>query len=167
MTCVAQNAYSQEIHFLKDLASFKRTERAGVCSGKSKITKVASAQPVLQVSAHHVAQKERRMSDVETDPSTLEDTTEYAIIEIFGHRRLSGRVIEVEKFGTKLLRIDIPNKGSFENGFTTQFYGGASLFSVTPCDLATVEKANKPYESAGRLTYSEPSETDFEDEDPI
>lgn len=87
-------------------------------------------------------------------------TDEYAIVEIFGHRRLSGRVIEVEKFGTKLLRIDIPEKGKFENGFTTQMYGGASLFSVTPCDLATVEAMNKPYEPPSVLVYRAPDPPD-------
>ena len=69
-------------------------------------------------------------------------------------------ITEVEKFGTKLLRIDIPETGKFGNGFTSQMYGGASLFSVTPCDLATVEKTNKPHEPMGRLTYHEPDETD-------
>jgi hypothetical protein len=58
------------------------------------------------------------------------------------------------------LRIDIPETGKFGNGFTSQMYGGASLFSVTPCDLATVEKTNKPHEPMGRLTYHEPDETD-------
>jgi hypothetical protein len=58
------------------------------------------------------------------------------------------------------LRVDIPETGKLENGFTSQMYGGASLFSVTPCDLATVEKTNKPYEPMGRLTYQEPDETD-------
>ena len=39
-------------------------------------------------------------------------------------------------------------------------YGGASLFSVTPCDLAIVEKTNKPHEPMGHLKYHEPDETD-------
>ena len=93
-----------------------------------------------------------------TDAS--ETAPEYAVIEIFGHRRLAGRIMEVEQYGTKLLRIDVPKDGKFENGFTSQMYGGASLFSVTPCDLGTVEKINKPYEPVGRLTYKEPDEED-------
>jgi hypothetical protein len=36
----------------------------------------------------------------------------YAVIEVFGHRRLAGRIAEVEQYGTKLLRIDIPEKGN-------------------------------------------------------
>jgi hypothetical protein len=88
----------------------------------------------------------------------------YAVIEVFGHRRLAGRIAEVEQYGTKLLRIDIPEKGKFENGFKSQLYGGASLFSVTHCDLATVERMNKPYEPMGRLTYQEPDMIDEEQE---
>lgn len=91
---------------------------------------------------------------------------EYAIVEVFGHRRHAGRVYEVEKFGTKLCRVDVPKDGKFESGFTTHYYGGASIFSMTPCDLATVERANKPYEPASRLTYREP-ESDIDPEDEV
>ena len=91
----------------------------------------------------------------------MESEPEYAIVEIFGHRKHAGRVMEVEQYGAKMLRIDIPTKGDFANGFTSHFYGGASLFSVTPTDLATACKMNKPYESA-RL-YHSPSD---EDDDP-
>src|SRR5688572_24728142 len=93
------------------------------------------------------------------DPKPAEEAPpEYAIVEIFGHRRLAGRVMEVERFGAKLLRIDVPTEGDFAKGFTTQFYGGASLFSVTPTDLASVAKMNKPYE-APRL-YHAPADPD-------
>jgi len=95
------------------------------------------------------------MEDHVQRDTTEEAPPEYAVIEIFGHRRLAGRVTEVEQYGTKLLRIDIPNQGKFENGFKSQLYGGASLFSVTPCDLATVERINTPYEPMGCLTYRE------------
>jgi len=95
----------------------------------------------------------------ETTPTPAEDIApEYAVIEIFGHRRLAGRIMEVERFGTKMLRIDIPERGKFENGFTSQMYGGASLFSVTPCDLATVERMNKPVEPPRALSWREEDE---------
>lgn len=97
----------------------------------------------------------------EASAATLE---EYAIVEIFGHRRHAGRVLEVERFGTKLLRVDVPTDGSFEKGFTSHFYGGASIFSFTPTDLATVERLNKPYEPA-RLTRYRPD--DYGEPEPI
>lgn len=87
------------------------------------------------------------MAATETVTATPEEPAqEYAIVEIFGHRKLAGRIMEVERFGAKLLRIDIPTEGDFAKGFTSQFYGGSSIFSLTPTDLATVCRANKPYE---------------------
>jgi len=83
----------------------------------------------------------------------IEPAEEFAIVEIFGHRRLAGRVIEVERFGAKLLRIDVPKKGDFVNGYDTQYYGGASIFSITPCDLASVVRITKPTAPAACLTY--------------
>src|ERR1700693_2149895 len=101
------------------------------------------------------------------DPQSPEDQkpeepqAEYAIIELMGHVRHVGRVTEVERFGTKLGRVDVPKGGKFELGYTTVFFSGAALYRMTPCDLATVTKANQPYEAAGRLTYRE----DMEDDD--
>lgn len=54
---------------------------------------------------------------------------EFAIVELMGHRRRAGRIAEVERFGTKLLRIDIPNT----DGETTEFYGGGSIYALRPC----------------------------------
>ena len=88
---------------------------------------------------------------------------EYAILEVFGHRKHAGRVYEVERFGTKLCRIDIPKDGDFAKGFTTHYYGGPSIFSMTPCDLGTVERANKPYEPASRLTYDRDDDSSHDD----
>lgn len=94
----------------------------------------------------------------EAQPATEPPADEFAIVEVFGHRKHAGRIFEVEKFGAKLLRIDIPKDGDFVLGFATHFYGGASIFSMTPCDLATVQRANKPYAPASQLTYSEEEE---------
>lgn len=76
---------------------------------------------------------------------------EFAIVEVFGHRRLFGRICEVERFGAKFLRIDVPSDGDFEKGYITQLYGGASIFSVTATDRATVERHNRPYHAARPL----------------
>lgn len=116
-----------------------------------------------------------RDASINDEPPETETPTEaqpeYAVVEVFGHRRHVGRVQEVDKFGAKFLRIDIPEKGKFENGFTTHMYGGGSIFSITYCDLATVEKAYAPFEPVGRLSYREPDqdegEIDLGDEDPF
>ena len=56
---------------------------------------------------------------------------EWAQVEVFGHRQHWGRIAEVERFGAKMLRIDVPTGDA--GGFESVFYGGAAIFSVTPC----------------------------------
>lgn len=53
----------------------------------------------------------------------------WAVIELMGHVRLAGYVTEEEHFGAKLGRIDVP----LEQGSVTQFFGGSSVYRVTPC----------------------------------
>ncbi len=45
----------------------------------------------------------------EAQPTTVdaEPKFEWAIVEIFGHRRHAGRTIEEERFGAKMLRVDV------------------------------------------------------------
>ena len=89
----------------------------------------------------------------------VEDGWEWARVEVMGHRCHYGRTREEERFGAKMLRIDIPKKGDVAaNGWETIYYGGASIFSFALTDEATVVRANKPYDPAARLTYSEPED---------
>jgi endonuclease I len=97
----------------------------------------------------------------------------WAILELFGHRRLGGKVTIAELGGAQLLRLDIHEKqpcikgcagersrmphpeedyavdcpGSKDSVTATQFYGGGALYCLTPCDEAAaraVAAANKP-----------------------
>lgn len=77
---------------------------------------------------------------------------EWAIVEIFGHRRHVGRAREEERFGAKMLRIDVPSLTADPTLFdaadgkkpeppivwASHYYGGSSIFSYTPTDEATV-----------------------------
>ncbi|WP_158811207.1 hypothetical protein [Beijerinckia sp. L45] len=79
--------------------------------------------------------------------ASVEDGWEWAIVEVFGHRRHVGRVREEERFGSKLMRIDIPVDGDpAMNGWKTLYYAGSALFSFAPCTKDTAMQANKPYE---------------------
>lgn len=103
-----------------------------------------------------------------TDETTNEgDGWEWAIVEIFGHRSHAGRAREEERFGSKMLRIDVPLKGDpAANGWESHFYGGGSIFSYTPTDEASVMRANKPYEAPSRFRLPAPDdELDEEDHD--
>jgi hypothetical protein len=52
----------------------------------------------------------------------------WAILELLGHVRLAGRVTEESHFGVALGRIDIPAS----DGYTTQYFGGSSIYRLTP-----------------------------------
>lgn len=93
------------------------------------------------------------------------DTFEWAFVEIFGHRRHTGRIREEERFGAKMLRIDVPNEGNPEaKGWTTHWYGGASIFSLTLTDEAKALQANKPYTPVGRY-LTPPEDIEIADDD--
>ena len=92
-----------------------------------------------------------------------DDGFEWAVVEIFGHRSHAGRIREEERFGNKMLRIDIPTDGDPAKGWTTHFYGAASIFSVALSDEASVLKFNRPYVSPYRLTAPRATEEDDDD----
>jgi hypothetical protein len=52
----------------------------------------------------------------------------WAMLELMGHRQRVGRVQEVEMYGGKMLRIDIP----LEGGDVTEFYSCASIYALRP-----------------------------------
>lgn len=85
---------------------------------------------------------------VETAAQPPADGWDWAAIEIFGHRRHVGRIREEERFGTKMLRIDVPSV-DYEtrtiSGFASHYYGGGSIFSITPTDEASAITANRGY----------------------
>lgn len=54
----------------------------------------------------------------------------WAILELMGHRQRGGYVKDVEMFGGKLLRIDIPVTAEKT---ITEFYGCNSIYALRPC----------------------------------
>jgi hypothetical protein len=60
----------------------------------------------------------------------------WALVEQMGFRRTVGKVTEVEMYGTKMLRLDIPPPDGGEEGWTTRFCGGPSLYQVSPLSEA-------------------------------
>jgi len=111
------------------------------------------------------------MNDTTTaDQGSAGEGWEWAYVEIMGHRSHWGRTREEERFGTKMLRVDVPRvtkKPGPEGGepvaeinWSTHYYGGASIFSFSLTDEATVMRRNTPYEAPHRLTYLEPRRGD-------
>jgi hypothetical protein len=73
----------------------------------------------------------------------------WAVLEIMGHRRIAGHIVEDTIAGAPMLRVDIPGPNASDPVKATQYYGGASLFCMTPTteELARKE-ANQPAWSA-------------------
>lgn len=61
----------------------------------------------------------------------------FAIVEIFGHTRIAGRVSEQVIAGQGFIRIDVPLLPAIENRYPeqpafTRLYGPAAIYSITP-----------------------------------
>lgn len=68
----------------------------------------------------------------------------WAIVELMGHRQRGGLVQEVEQFGAKMLRVDVPAGDEF----VTEYYGGSSIYALRP---STEEIARAFAERCGDL----------------
>jgi hypothetical protein len=62
----------------------------------------------------------------------------WAIVELFGHRRLAGHVSEASLAGGKFVRLDVPGK----DGATaaTQFYNPSAIYALTPTSEETARR---------------------------
>ncbi len=61
---------------------------------------------------------------------------EWVIVELMGHRRLAGRLTEVEIAGKGFLRLDIPTEPR-----ATQYYSPAAVYAITPATEETARRA--------------------------
>jgi hypothetical protein len=67
----------------------------------------------------------------------------WAIIELMGHRQRGGYVKDVEMFGGKLLRVDIPVA---PDTTVTEFYGCSAIYALRPCSEEIVrDHVSKSY----------------------
>lgn len=73
------------------------------------------------------------------EPKQQEEPAQWAIVELMGHVKLAGRLTEVERFGCKLGRLDIPEG----DGFVTRLFGGQSVYSITYVTEAVARHVRK------------------------
>lgn len=111
----------------------------------------------------------------ETIETPVADPThEYAIVEIMGHRKLVGRISEVERYGVKFLRVEPMFAGSVMGVET--FVQPGSIFCLTPIEHATAvryaptERYNLPdviaAASAHLLALPSPDEDEEQEDMP-
>lgn len=100
---------------------------------------------------------------------------EWAIVELFGHTTLVGRIGEVERFGAKMLAIEPLFAGEL---LPPVFHGGAAIYRLTPCaaKIAWDRQPRQDYQlppsircivPAALLPASAPDEQSFDDERPF
>ena len=71
-------------------------------------------------------------AEVADDPAPWEAVAdgEYAIVELFGHTTLVGRITEVERFGAKMMAIELLFGGKLLDPI---YHGGAAIYRLSPC----------------------------------
>ncbi len=55
----------------------------------------------------------------------------WALVELFGHQKIVGRVSEAQIGGCAFLRVDVPADGETSPPFT-KFYGNGAVYAMTP-----------------------------------
>jgi hypothetical protein len=110
---------------------------------------------------------------IEAPSGTDQNGWEWVILEVFGHRRHVGRAREEERFGTKMVRIDVPTypptRTLFDDAeavpeatitWHTHYYSGSAVFSFSLTDEATVREENTPYAPPHRVRLPAPERVD-------
>lgn len=58
----------------------------------------------------------------------------HALVELFGHQRIAGKVSEQVIAGTGFIRVDVP---ATKKAAYTRFFNPAAIYGITPVDEAT------------------------------
>lgn len=90
---------------------------------------------------------------------------EWCFVEIMGHRSHWGKQREIEKFGSKFMRVDVPIDGDPAGKWETHLYSGAAIFCLTPATEDMVMKRNKPYMRPSPLQIEDHSDDEQTEED--
>jgi len=65
----------------------------------------------------------------------------WAIVELFGHQKIAGRVTEAAIGGCSFVRVDVPALDGAEA--FTKFFGNGAIYSMTPTSEAVARAALK------------------------
>lgn len=78
-----------------------------------------------------------------------ENIEAWAIVELFGHQRVAGRISDHQFGGETFVRVDIP-KGA---GFYTRLFGKGAIYCINLTDEATSRAAAAAFVSKPAYAY--------------
>lgn len=78
----------------------------------------------------------------------------WAIVELFGHQRIAGRVTEAQVGGCSFVRIDVPANG--DNAAYTRLLGNGSIYAINIVGEAEARAAATAYRSKPISAYELP-----------
>lgn len=55
----------------------------------------------------------------------------WAVVELFGHQKIAGRVSEVPLAGTNFLKVEVPETD--KSAGYTRLFGAGAIYGITPC----------------------------------
>ena len=76
----------------------------------------------------------------------------WALVELFGHNRVAGKVTEAEIGGGALIRVDVPAVKDKEP--LTKYYNVKAIYGITPVDEATARRMAESIDAAPINAYS-------------
>jgi hypothetical protein len=82
----------------------------------------------------------------------------WALVELFGHNRVAGRVTEAEMGGGSLIRVDVP--AVKDRDALTKYYNVKAIYALTPVDEETAKQMAASIDSAPINSYSIDREID-------
>lgn len=80
----------------------------------------------------------------------------WALVELFGHQRIAGKVTQAELGSGELIRVDVPAVGA--RAPLTKFYNVKAIYGITPVDQATCEIMARDIRAEPISVYSVQSE---------
>lgn len=67
----------------------------------------------------------------------------HAIVELFGHQRIVGKVTDFQIGGASFIRVDVPETPGIPA--FTKFFGASAIYAITPVDEETANLAARAY----------------------
>lgn len=79
----------------------------------------------------------------------------WAIVELFGHQRMAGRITEASVGGCQFIRVDVPPVG--ENAGYTRLLGQGAIYAINLVDEPVARAAAESYRTVPVSSYEIPA----------